>query len=159
MPVLGSFLRVRTGAISKREVPKVRDLREKLSTQKAKTLRDTLRELQTPSKRRHFEWAGDCLRKNQGVSRYAEGRLEKIYNARVTALELELAKADKREQKEKALKDKAKAKAKAKALKAKAAQKVKAIAKAKRAKEAKKAKKAKRAEAAKLLKKAKAKKA
>ncbi len=157
MPVLGSFLRVRTGAISKREVPKVRDLREKLSTQKAKTLRDTLRELQTPSKRRHFEWAGDCLRKNQGVSRYAEGRLEKIYNARVTALELELAKADKREQKEKALKDKAKAKAKA--LKAKAAQKVKAIAKAKRAKEAKKAKKAKLAEAAKLLKKAKAKKA
>ena len=157
MPVLGSFLRVRTGAISKREVPKVRDLREKLSTQKAKTLRDTLRELQTPSKRRHFEWAGDCLRKNGSVSRYAEGRLEKIYNARVTALELELAKADKREQKEKALKDKAKAKAKA--LKAKAAQKVKAIAKAKRAKEAKKAKKAKRAEAAKLLKKAKAKKA
>ena len=157
MPVLGSFLRVRTGAISKREVPKVRDLREKLSTQKAKTLRDTLRELQTPSKRRHFEWAGDCLRKNGSVSRYAEGRLEKIYNARVTALELELAKADKREQKEKALNDKAKAKAKA--LKAKAAQKVKAIAKAKRAKEAKKAKKAKRAEAAKLLKKAKAKKA
>ena len=157
MPVLGSFLRVRTGAISKREVPKVRDLREKLSTQTAKTLRDTLRELQTPSKRRHFEWAGDCLRKNEGVSRYAEGRLEKIYNARVAALELELAKADKREQKEKALKDKAKDKAKA--LKAKAAQKARAVAKAKRAKEATKAKKAKRAEAAKLLKKFKAKKA
>ena len=137
MPVLASFLRTRTGAIVKKEVPKVRELADgPLANVKAKTLRSTLEAMTTDLTRQTFMDAADRLDRNQGTSRWAGGRLMKIYAARVSALWLALQRAEKREAKEQAAKDKAKAKAKA----AKAKAKAKAREKAKKAKKITKAK-------------------
>jgi len=141
MPVLAAFLRTRTGAIVKKEVPKVRALADgPLANVKAKTLCNTLEAL---GRARHtFVKAADQLDRDQSKSRWAGGRLMKIYEARVSALELALPRAEKREAKEQAAKDKAKAKAKAAKAKAKAKEKLKAKkAKAKAKTKAKKVKK------------------
>ena len=152
MPVLASFLRTRTGAIVKKEVPKVRALADgPLANVKAKTLRETLNAM---TRNRHtFEDASDRLDRDRSKSRWAGGRLMKIYEARVGALELALPRAEKREAKEQAAKDKAKAKEKAAKAKARAKEKLKA--KKARAKEKLKAKKAKKITKAKAKTKAK----
>jgi hypothetical protein len=142
--VLASFLRTRQGAIVKKEVPKVRALADgPLANINAKTLRSTLEAMTTDLTRQTFMDAADRLDRNQGTSRWAAGRLMKIYDARVNALGLALPRAEKREAKEKAAKDKAKAKEKAAKAKARAKEKLK-LKKIKKAKPKGKAKKAKR---------------
>jgi hypothetical protein len=125
MPVLASFLRTRTGAIVKKDIPKVRELADgPLANVKAKTLRETLKAM---ARDRHtFETAADRLDRDKSKSRWAGGRLMKIYEARVNALQLALPRAEKREAKEKAAKDKAKEKLKAAKAKARAKEKLKA---------------------------------
>ena len=140
MPVLASFLRTRTGAIVKKDIPKVRELAYLLTGVKAKMLHNTLEAM---TRNRHtFETAADRLDRDQSKSRWAGGRLMKIYEARVSALELALPRARKREAKEKAAKDKAKEKLKAAKAKARAKEKLKAKKAKAKAKAKTKAKKA-----------------
>lgn len=122
--VLASFLRTREGAITKKQVPKVREcFREQLDKASYATIDATLREL--CRSRGAFQAAADRLDRSSKVSRWAGGRLMKIYDVRMSALEAALPRAAKTEQKLQTQKLKAKAKEKAKKAKEKAKEKAK----------------------------------